>query len=489
LVAVAVMAALAVAGGPAEARTERGSSAKRAEKVAKPPPGPVMIVISLAKQRMTVYGSSGVLGHSPVSTGRPGYRTPSGVFTVIQKSRWHRSNIYSGAPMPYMQRITWSGVALHAGVLPGYPASHGCIRLPSGFASELWGITRLGARVVVAPDEAAVTEVAHPALPVPTMTPAPAAPSEARVAEEATKTAQVALTLSDKTAVVDSEPTMSEPKLLNPLERAKAEKIRAAADAAAKTKAAKAAFELSSAKAAEANKAIIAVRNAEVALAAATAKLEAAAKAIESAKSPEAAERAKAAHAAAQSKHEEATKAAEDARATEAVTTPEAFAAARAAWDAESAASAAVAASKAADRGTEPISIFVSRKTGRLYIRQAWTPIHEAPVSFKDPEAMLGTHTYLALGPREEGGMRWLSVSMQPSPPEPRRTRRGEKPAPPPAVHRRETASSVLDRIEMSEETRKLISDKLWTGASLIVSDQGISNETGTYTDFIVLTR
>ena len=88
-----------------------------------------LIVVSIPKQRISVYGAGGFTAQSAVSTGTAGFPTPTGVFSVIQKNRYHRSNIYSGAPMPFMQRITWSGVAMHAGVLPGYPASHGCIRL------------------------------------------------------------------------------------------------------------------------------------------------------------------------------------------------------------------------------------------------------------------------------------------------------------------------------------------------------------------------
>src|SRR5512134_3339757 len=87
-----------------------------------------------------------------------------GVFSIIQKHKMHRSNIYSGAPMPYMQRITWSGVALHAGVLPGYPASHGCIRLPTDFAVRLWDMTKMGVRVIVARRAVAPAEFAHPQL-------------------------------------------------------------------------------------------------------------------------------------------------------------------------------------------------------------------------------------------------------------------------------------------------------------------------------------
>src|SRR6185436_7233221 len=138
-----------------------------------PPQAAHLIVISIAKQRIVAYGANGFQHHGAVSTGMPGFPTPTGVFSVIQKSRYHRSNIYSGAPMPFMQRITWSGVAMHEGVLPGRPASHGCIRLTHAFASELWGMTRMGVRVIVTPDDAQPSEFAHPKLPVPTMTTAP----------------------------------------------------------------------------------------------------------------------------------------------------------------------------------------------------------------------------------------------------------------------------------------------------------------------------
>lgn len=99
--------------------------------------GPLVINVSLSRQRLTVYDANGPIASSPVSSGRVGYATPTGVFTILQKRRMHYSNLYDSAPMPNMQRLTWSGVALHAGALPGYPASHGCIRLPHGFSKSL----------------------------------------------------------------------------------------------------------------------------------------------------------------------------------------------------------------------------------------------------------------------------------------------------------------------------------------------------------------
>ncbi len=126
--------------------------------------GPYEIVISIARQQVALYGRDGLTARAGISTGRPDHPTPMGVFSVLSKARWHRSNIYSGAPMPYMQRITWSGIALHAGPRPGYPASHGCIRLPADFAIHLFHTTKVGTRVVVTRDAVAPVAIASPKL-------------------------------------------------------------------------------------------------------------------------------------------------------------------------------------------------------------------------------------------------------------------------------------------------------------------------------------
>lgn len=123
------------------------------------PEGPVLLVVSLASQRAVIYRNGIPIGITTVSSGRPGHRTPTGVFTVLERDVEHYSSLYNAAPMPYMQRLTWGGVALHGGNLPGYPASHGCIRLPQDFARLLFGVTRLGMTVVIT-NEAAVPRVA-----------------------------------------------------------------------------------------------------------------------------------------------------------------------------------------------------------------------------------------------------------------------------------------------------------------------------------------
>ena len=107
-----------------------------------------------------LYAGGVAVAQSQVSTGVPGHPTPQGVFSILEKRIYHESNLYSDAPMPYMQRITWSGVAMHQGVVPGRPASHGCIRLPAAFAKRMWGLTKVGARVIIAQDEIALTEIA-----------------------------------------------------------------------------------------------------------------------------------------------------------------------------------------------------------------------------------------------------------------------------------------------------------------------------------------
>ena len=128
------------------------------------PKGPLQLVVSIDTQTVTLFSNGVRVAQGPVSTGVPGRPTPMGVFSVIEKDRYHHSNLYSNAPMPYMQRITWSGVALHEGVLPGYPASHGCIRMSHDFAQKLWRVTKLGVRVIVARHELAPVDFAHPNL-------------------------------------------------------------------------------------------------------------------------------------------------------------------------------------------------------------------------------------------------------------------------------------------------------------------------------------
>jgi hypothetical protein len=126
--------------------------------------GPILIIVSIPDQRVHVYRNGIRIGASSCSTGKAGHRTPTGVFTILQKDKHHRSSTYNNAPMPNMNRLTWSGIALHAGQLPGYPASHGCVRLPMGFSELLFGVTRLGMTVVIADDTTQPASVTHPGM-------------------------------------------------------------------------------------------------------------------------------------------------------------------------------------------------------------------------------------------------------------------------------------------------------------------------------------
>jgi L,D-transpeptidase catalytic domain len=161
------------------------------------PKGPLQIVVSIDHQTVTLFSNGVRVAQGPVSTGVPGHPTPMGVFSIIEKDRYHRSNLYSNAPMPYMQRITWSGVALHEGPLPGYPASHGCIRMSHDFARKLWPVTKLGVRVIVARHQLTPVDFEHPKLFKPKLKPAEPeiaiSGRDARNAPPATMIAQAAI--------------------------------------------------------------------------------------------------------------------------------------------------------------------------------------------------------------------------------------------------------------------------------------------------------
>jgi hypothetical protein len=151
-----------------------------------------MAIVSLRNQRITVYDADGWIMRAPVSSGQAGRETPAGIFSVIQKDAEHHSNLYDDAYMPHMQRLTWSGIALHGGPLPGHPASHECIRLPYDFAAHLFDLTRLGMRVIVAPSDVAPLSIVHPALFQPRPDARDTAAARVAEAQEATKKADQA---------------------------------------------------------------------------------------------------------------------------------------------------------------------------------------------------------------------------------------------------------------------------------------------------------
>src|SRR5258705_7569165 len=184
--AVASLAVLIAAGDDAGARSEKRSIESTESRSAGEP---LMAIVSLRNQRITVYDAMGWILRAPVSSGSKGRETPAGIFSVIQKVEDHYSNLYDDAYMPHMQRITWSGIALHGGALPGYPASHGCVRLPFDFAARLFDATAMGMRVIVAPTDVAPVEIAHAVLFQPKPGASALAAARSAEAEEAARKA------------------------------------------------------------------------------------------------------------------------------------------------------------------------------------------------------------------------------------------------------------------------------------------------------------
>ncbi len=163
IVTLAAIAALTALAGRSHAN-EKKPAFETAPRTASEP---VMAIVSIKSQNVTFYDSDGWILRAPVSTGVKGRETPAGIFAIVQKNEDHRSNLYDDAHMPHMQRLTWNGIAMHGGPLPGYAASHGCVRMPFDFAETLFGKTRLGMRVIISPDDASPEEFSHPALLVP----------------------------------------------------------------------------------------------------------------------------------------------------------------------------------------------------------------------------------------------------------------------------------------------------------------------------------
>ena len=475
---------------------------KEAEKSG--PKQPVYIVVSLSDQHASIYDADGLVTRTRVSTGQAGHRTPTGVFSVIGKERWHHSNIYSGAPMPFMQRITWSGVAMHAGVVPGYPASHGCIRLPAGFAPQLFGMTRMGARVVVTPRDVQPVAFSHDLLPLPKMQappPMPAGSQQAAAPAGSVELASMGDTPLTTAAVPEAPPATTTSPLLNPIAYAGALKVRAAADKLVADQATKDALAAAQTAGAEARQAVDDVRTAEAAIAAAEAQIAAidarmaapVAQPVAAAPATTGATNSEADKTAAQSELTRAQAALIEARAREATKSPAAFAAVETWKRAVAASEAAGALVDEADRRREQVSVFISKKEGRIFIRQDWKEVWEAPVTFRDPDRPLGTHVYTATDAAPDGSsMRWTAISMPPESQsgEARRGRAKDKPEEAaPMAAAPETAAGALDRIELPEGARERIAELLWSGGSLIVSDNPRSGEMSEYSDFIVLTR
>jgi lipoprotein-anchoring transpeptidase ErfK/SrfK len=440
---------------------------------------PLFLVVSIADQHVSIYNHDGLVTRSAVSTGMPGHATPRGVFTILGRERLHHSNIYSGAPMPFMQRITWSGIAMHTGVVPGHPASHGCVRLPAAFAPRLWGMTRIGERVIIAQQDVYPFEFAHAFLPAPKMR----SPEPEKASPEA------------QTASIEAPPAPT----LNPRQYAERLRTKASADAGAAAKKLKALAVSAEARRQEAAKVLAELKASEAARATAQINADVAARAYEEASAAVGAKQLQTVVATADIKDSDAAETGEALAGESAATldaakerklvaaearvdaldallkaearldaarklaeakTTELADIARLQGETAAAADQATAAEKAARRLLAPVSLLISRKDQRIYIRQDLIPVFDAPIVVKDPQSPLGDHLLIASAATDDGaGLKWTAFSI-------------------PGAARSDIAA-VLDRIEIAPEIRERIAERLWVGGSIIVSDNSPSSETG----------
>lgn len=458
--------------------------AKKPEKEAAAPDQPLYAVVSIDDQHVSIYGSQGLIERSDVSTGTADHPTPTGVFAIIQKERWHESNIYSGAQMPFMQRITWSGVAMHTGQLPGYPASHGCIRLPNEFAERWFGMTKLGLRVVVSPTDIEPAKIDHPNLPEPRYW--------SMAGTVATRKPVQSAALSDDTLAEYAAPAEA---IANPVAYAAAERAKAKADLKRMEQAENAA-DIARERAARAAKdAAAALKNAESDFADAEDRMGWFGLIGNRPPPPPKAKfgdgimKAIADFQAANTRLSEAKRASE----TAAAQLAEANAAVKRADERTEALKLRI---KEMARRQETVSIFISLKDRRLYVRQALRPVFDLPIAIADPSSPIGTHIFVAKLPAEgEKALRWTALTMPVEiPQQPARVARvrraslietGSIGAAIPA----ETAQGALNRVQLTGEMLDHLSELVWAGSSIIISDRGINHETGVGTDFIIETK
>ena len=429
IVTLASMAALAAL--TADAAAGQARPAPTIEATAPREAGePIMAIVSIRSQQVTFYDADGWILRAPVSTGTTGRETPAGVFAIIEKDKDHHSTLYDDAWMPNMQRITWNGIALHGGPLPGYAASHGCVRMPYDFAEKLFDNTWIGMRVIISPNDAAPVEFSHPALFVPNAEAVAAAPARAetlaREAAEAAKMADEAKKAASTAARGAASLTASLRKLEWLKPRADAELAFAdKALAAAKTDQAKARAEELKQKAAA--KAAEAGTQLDRAKADAKSKLDAAAAAKDAAK-------------AAETKKAAAAKAASEAK-----------------------------------LALEPVSIFISRATQKLYVRrnthkpwpdggEVFDATIEVPVTIRNPDKPIGTHVFTAMA-RNDAGLRWTAVT----------------------IDNGDDAKDALDRITIPQDVLDRIAPTALPRSSIIVSDEPLSRETNYRTEFVAV--
>ncbi len=494
IVTVAAVAALAALPTEVTARP----SAHAAEATAPREAGePIMAIVSLKSQQITFYDADGWILRAPVSTGVKGRETPAGVFAVIEKDLDHHSTLYDDASMPHMQRLTWNGIAFHGGPLPGYAASHGCVRMPYNTAKKLFDKTRIGMRVIISPDDATPVDFSHPALLEPDAAAVAAAPARAETLARDAAEAAKAVGETKKSARQAAREAASAKALLRKMERRKSsadENLADAEKALEKAKSREAKAQEQKLKAAA--KAVEAGTKLDAAKAGAGASIDAADKAAEATKAERqkssadadltSAEKALASAQSREAKAQEqrlkaAAKAAEAATkldAAKADATSKNDAAAKAADAAKEAATRKIDTAKAAEEAKlalEPVSVYISRATQKLYVRrnthkhwpdggEVFDASIEVPVTIRDPDRPIGTHVFTAMA-SNDAGLRWTAVT----------------------IDHGDDAKDALDRISIPKQVLDRIGPTALPRSSIIVSDEPLSRETNYRTEFIAV--
>jgi L,D-transpeptidase-like protein len=442
---LASLAALVGTADRVEARSNRGERPVETNQ-SRTAGEPVMAIVSLRSQRITVYDANGWILRAPVSSGQKGRETPSGVFSIIQKEAEHYSNLYDDAYMPHMQRITWSGIALHGGALPGYPASHGCVRMPFDFAADLFDATHLGLRVIVAPTDLTPLEITHPAL----FQSKPGAAATALVAARNAE-ADEAARRADQARLAVANAFREAAQAMVPVRAAETMKLRTRAQLAAAETRLGSAISPEGKEQLEDAKAKVVARLAEVEEQLDTAKTERQAK-LDSVR-----------------------------------------AAREAAGIAETARVAAAEAVRLATRQLEPVSVLISRKTQRMYVRQAFEQLFEAPVTILDPDRPIGTHVFTAMRRADsDANLRWSVVSLESGRGQGVMAQSHDRPHGAtghdngPMSAEPIGAKAALDRIVIPSDALDRIPG-MTPQSSLIVTDEGLSSETGKGTEFVVV--
>ncbi len=477
------------------------------------PSGPLVLVVSIGKQTVTVYDDGKVIAKSPISSGMSGHPTPTGIFSILEKNRYHYSNLYGGAPMPFMQRVTNSGVAMHAGDLPGYPASHGCIRLPYNFARSLFGITDVGARVIITDQDLTPAEFNSPRLitPLPpdsaaadpsdsspnilAASPAAAegnaprtrgAAAEARIAErgrlvaaigeaENARTAAQNQAIAAATAVQEAKETIRKERNEEGRLAEFARKAAKAADGAASR------FTGLTSKMAKIDTSTLSAADLEK---------QSAEEVAEETKMLDAVDAAAAAKRTASEQTAKAKQALADAGALDKARKVATDDVKQAETEVENAKAALASADALEARRDYPVSVFISAKTGRLIAKLGFVQVLDVPVTIAEPGKPLGTHVLTATTFTDgEKALRWNAVTLKPSQSASysrRKKRRHEDEAPVAAAGHDADAAIALERIEIPKETAAQLAELMKPGSSFIISDYGLSRETSARTEFVV---